>query len=70
MDNEKEIKNRTTEILTCVEAAREMNTTPQTVRGWILLGRIDPKGCFQIGKRGRWRIYRSALDKSRNFARG
>lgn len=58
------------EVLTCVEAAREMRTTAQTIRTWILLGKIESKGCFQVGKRGRWRIYRSALDKARTFARG
>ena len=58
------------ETLTSVEAAQEMRTTPQTIRTWILLGKIEPKGCFQVGRRGRWRIYRSALDKARIFARG
>ena len=58
------------ETWTSVEAAQEMRTTPQTIRTWILLGKIEPKGCFQVGRRGRWRIYRSALDKARIFARG
>ena len=58
------------ETLNSVKAAQEMRTTPQTIRTWILLGKIEPKGCFQIGRRGRWRIYRSALDKARIFARG
>lgn len=66
MDNE--IKHE--ETLTSVEAAQEMGTTPQTIRMWILLGKIEHTGCFQVGRRGRWRIYRSALDKARTFARG
>ncbi len=70
MDSKKGIKNKGCAVLTCMEAAQEMRTTTQTIRAWIMLGRIDPNGCFQVGKRGHWRIYRSALDKARNFARG
>lgn len=68
MTNEKEHKEH--QVLTCAQVAYELNTTTQTIRAWIMLGRIDPNGCFQVGKRGHWRIYRSALDKARNFARG
>ena len=68
MTNEKE--NKECQVLTCAQAAYELNTTTQTIREWILLGKIDPKGCFQIGKRGRWRIYKSALEKARIYARG
>jgi len=57
------------EVLTCAEVARELSTSTQTIRLWILLGKIDPKGCFKIGKRGRWRIYRSAVEKARIYAR-
>ena len=58
------------ELLTCAEAAKELKTSAQTVRAWIALGKIDPKGCFQIGVRGRWRIYRSALNNARIFSQG
>ena len=70
MTNEQEYQNKEDKILTCAQVAQEFNTTTQTIREWILLGKIDPKGCFQIGKRGRWRIYRSALEKARIYARG
>ena len=49
MTNEKE--NKECQVLTCAQAAYELNTTTQTIREWILLGKIDPKGCFQIGNR-------------------
>ena len=57
------------EVLTCAEVAQELSTSTQTIRLWILLGKIDPKGCFKIGKHGRWRIYRSAVEKARIYAR-
>ena len=58
------------ELLTCAEAAKELKASAQTVRDWIALGKIDPKGCFQIGARGHWRIYRSALNNARIFSQG
>ena len=58
------------EILTCSEVARALKTSRQSVWKWIATGKIDPNGCFQVGKKGRWRIYKSALDRSLNFSTG
>lgn len=69
MENTQEKEEKQDELLTCVEAAHELRTTTQTIRTWILLGKIPSQGCFQMQKRGHWRIYRSALEKARLYAR-
>ena len=51
------------EVITAIEAAKELRMTPQTIRLWITLGKIDPSKCFQIGRRGHWRIQKSAIQK-------
>lgn len=58
------------EVVTCAEAAKELNTTTQTIRRWIAMGTLNPKSCFQVGKRGRWRIYRSALREAQLYSKG
>ena len=57
------------ETFSCAEAAKVMKRSTQTIRTWILLGKIAPEGCFQIGKRGRWYIHKSALEKARIYAK-
>lgn len=51
------------EVITAIEAAKELRMTPQTIRLWITLGKIDSSKCFQIGRRGHWRIQKSAIQK-------
>lgn len=58
------------EIVTCAEAAKELKTTTQTIRRWIAMGTLNPKGCFQVGKRGQWRIYKSVLKEAKTFSTG
>jgi len=70
MANENKTEENANEILTCADIAKELKTTRQTVWKWIATGRIDPDGCFQIGKKGHWRIYRSALQKALTFSTG
>ncbi len=69
MENTELNEKKEDELLTCVEAANELRTSTQTIRTWILLGKIPAKGCFQMQKRGQWRIYRSALEQARMFAK-
>ena len=68
MGNKK--KHKDDEILTCAEVARELKTSRQTVWKWIALGVIESEGCFQIGRRGRWRIYKSAIEKAKAYSNG
>lgn len=51
------------ELYTCQEVADQLRITAQTVRYWIMGGRIDQNKCFQIGKKGHWRIQKSAVEK-------
>ena len=51
------------DYLTCSEVAKEIKMSDQTLRTWILLGKIDPSKCFQAARFGHWRIHRSALKK-------
>ena len=51
------------DLYTCKEVAKRLGITAQTVRYWIMGGRIDQDKCFQIGKRGHWRIHKSAVEK-------
>ncbi len=51
------------DLLTCQEVAEQLRITAQTVRCWIMGGRIDQSKCFQIGKKGHWRIQKSAVEK-------
>ena len=68
--NRKENFRQDDEILTCSEVAKTLKTSRQAVWKWIATGKIDPSGCFQVGKKGRWRIYKSALNESLNFSKG
>ena len=70
MDMEKVSKETEDELLTCTEAARAIRMSAQTIRTWILLGKIDRSKCFQAGKFGHWRIQRSALTKALTCAEG
>lgn len=63
MNNTQKNQKADEEFLTCVEAAKELKMTPQTIRLWITLGKIDPSKCFQVGRYGRWRIHKSAFTK-------
>ena len=38
------------DLYTCQEVAEQLRITAQTVRYWIMGGRIDQSKCFQIGK--------------------
>lgn len=51
------------DLYTCQEVAERLRITAQTVRYWIMGGRIDQNKCFQIGKKGHWRIQKSAVEK-------
>ena len=51
------------ELYTCHEVAERFRITTQTVRYWIMGGRIDQSKCFRIGKNGHWRIQKSAVEK-------
>ena len=51
------------DLYTCQEVAEKLRITAQTVRLWIIGGRIDQSKCFQIGKKGHWRIHKSAVEK-------
>ena len=68
--NNTNTKDEQEEIFTSDEVARMFRTSQQTIRRWIALGTIDPEGCFQVGKRGRWRIRKSALEKAKVFSNG
>ena len=63
MEEKQQKKKSGDEVITSIEAAKELRMSPQTIRLWIMLGKIDPSKCFQIGKRGHWRIQKSAIQK-------
>jgi|GEM_PF-2493493 hypothetical protein len=63
MSETKQKKEKREEVITAIEAAKELRMTPQTIRLWITLGKIDSSKCFQIGRRGHWRIQKSAIQK-------
>lgn len=63
MDNNQGNQRTDEEFLTCEEAAKKMRISTQTIRTWILLGKIDSSKCYQAGRYGRWRIHKSAFTK-------
>ena len=63
MSEIKQEKETRDEVITSIEAAKKLRMSPQTIRLWIMLGKIDPSKCFQAGKRGHWRIQKSAIQK-------
>lgn len=56
------------EAISTVAAAKELSITSQGVRLMIKTGRFPKGGCFQIGGRGQWKIYRWALEQAKRFA--